>query len=68
MVKEEPYEKYSFENLAKRGGVTSKIEVVGNKFYYQSEGRRISGETNRPTGSDPVGVVVMARGYVEKEG
>ncbi len=68
VVKEKPYEKYSFENLAKRGGVTSKIEVVGNKFYYQSEGRRISGETNRPTGSDPVGVVVMARGYVEKEG
>lgn len=68
VVKEKPYEKYSFENLAKRGGVASKIEVVGNKFYYQSEGRRISGETNRPTGSDPVGVVVMARGYVEKEG
>lgn len=68
VVKEKPYEKYSFENLTKRGGVASKIEVVGNKFYYQSEGRRISGETNRPTGSDPVGVVVMARGYVEKEG
>ncbi len=68
VVKEKPYEKYSFENLAKRGGVASNIEVVGNKFYYRSEGRRISGETNRPAGSDPVGVVVMARGYVEKEG
>jgi len=75
VVKEKPYEKYSFENLAKRGGVASKIEVVGNKFYYQSEGRRISGEINQPKGeagvpfgSLPKGVIVMARGYVEKEG
>ncbi len=68
VVKEKLYEKYSFENLAKRGGVASKIDVVGNKFYFKSEGRRISGELNRPAGSDPVGVVVMARGYVEKEG
>lgn len=62
-----PYEKYSFENLAKRGGVTSKIEVVGNKFYFQSEGRRISGEINFPARSDLAGVIVMARGYVDKE-
>ena len=67
VVKEKPYEKYSFENLAKRGGVASKIDVVGNKFYYQSEGRRISGEINLPGDSRKVGVVVMARGYVEKE-
>lgn len=65
--KDLPYEKYSFENLAVRGGVASKIEVVGDKFYYQSEGRRISGEINQPSGSDPVGVIVMARGYVDKE-
>ena len=62
-----PYEKYSFDKLAERGGVASKIQVVGSKFYYTSEGRRISGEVNRPSGSDPVGIVVMARGYVEKE-
>lgn len=65
--KELPYEKYSFENLAKRGGVASAIEVKGNKFYYYSEGKRISGEINRPSGSEPVGIVVMARGYVDKE-
>ena len=70
--KELPYEKYSFDNLAKRGGIPSEIEIVGNKFYYYSEGRRISGEINIPSpevmvdGSLPV--VVMARGYVEKEG
>lgn len=71
--KELPYEKYSFENLARRGGVASKIEVVGNKFYYMSEGRRISGEVNYPArtvlagAGDVYGVVVMARGYVERE-
>jgi pimeloyl-ACP methyl ester carboxylesterase len=71
IVRDKPYEKYSFENLVKRGGVVSKIEVVGNKFYYQSEGRRISGEINMPSDlsgdSRKVPVVVMARGYVDKE-
>lgn len=71
--KELPYAKYSFENLANRGGVASKIEVKGNMFYYYSEGRRISGEINYPAGTVLVGVgdvypvVVMARGYVDKE-
>jgi hypothetical protein len=65
--KELPYAKYSFENLAKRGGVASKIETNGSKFYYYSEGKRISGEVNTPVASDPVGVIVMARGYVEKD-
>lgn len=68
-----PYEKYSFENLVKRGGVASKIEVVGNKFYYFSDGKRISGEINVPArtvlagAKDVYQVVVMARGYVDKE-
>lgn len=72
-IVEKPYEKYSFENLAKRGGVASKIEVVGDKFYYRSEGRRISGEINLPArtvlagAGDVCPVVVMARGYVEKD-
>ena len=65
-----PYDKYSFERLAQRGGVASKIEVSGSKFYYWSEGRRISGEINYPPfdyAQGLRGVVVMARGYVEKE-
>jgi len=66
-VKEKPYDIYSFERLMQRGGVASKIEVVGDKFYYLSEGRRISGEVNMPSGRLPEGVIVMARGYVEKE-
>ena len=76
--KELPYERYSLDRLAERGGVASKIEI-GRKltdyqnyssyvFYYQSEGRKISGQLNLPNLSRLMGVVVMARGYVEKEG
>ncbi|MFH2085175.1 MAG: alpha/beta fold hydrolase [bacterium] len=65
-AQEKPYDRYSFERLAERGGVASKIEVGADKFFYQSEGRRISGQINRPTG-EVKGVVVMARGYVDKE-
>jgi len=61
-----PYEKYGFDKLSERGGVASKIQVVGSKFYYTSEGRRISGEINQAQG-EMKGIVVMARGYVEKE-
>jgi len=70
VVKRElPYEKYGFEKLVERGGMASKIEVVGSKFYYQSEGRKISGEINFPMTplSNKLPVVVMARGYVDKE-
>jgi len=66
IIKQLPYEKYSFENLVKRGGKPSQIEVVGNKFYYYSEGRRISGEVNSVVG-EVKGVIIMARGYVDKE-
>lgn len=67
IIREQPYDKYSFKRLAQRGGVASKIEVVGDKFYYLSEGRRISGAINLAYGQEK-GIVVMARGYVEKEG
>lgn len=76
--RELPYEKYQFEKLAERGGVQNVIEIgreIGKGegytsyvFYYQSEGRRISGQLNIPHLSRLMGVVVMARGYVEKEG
>lgn len=65
--KELPYEKYSFNNLAQRGEIPSKIEIEGSKFYYYSEGRRISGQIQMSEGSRKAPVIVMARGYVEKE-
>lgn len=68
-IKELPYIKYGFEQLAQRGGILSKIEVIGNKFYYLSEGKRVSGEINYPVSELSVKspVIVMARGYVDKE-
>lgn len=74
---EKPYDKYSFERLVSRVDRPSKIEI-GEEiakteayssyiFYYVSEGRRISGQLNLPNLSRLMGVVVMARGYVEKD-
>lgn len=77
--KELPYLKYTFENLVKRKPVAGKIEIgpiikeeedfTAYFFYYQSEGRRISGQLNVPRDTDQGmrPVVVMARGYVDKE-
>lgn len=71
-----PYDKFSFESLADRGGIASNI-VIGSKladapeyssymFTYKSEGRKISGQLNLPNLSRTMPIVVMARGYVEK--
>lgn len=75
---EKPYEKYGFERLVGRLDQASEIELgrvletqpeyTSYLFYYQSEGRRISGQLNLPNLSRLMGAVVMARGYVEKEG
>lgn len=75
---EKPYDKYSFERLVGREDKASRIEIgkeIANTdehssyiFYYTSEGRRISGQINLPNLSRLMGVVVMARGYVEKDG
>lgn len=75
---EKPYDKYSFERLVVREDKSSRIElgeeIVKDElyssyvFYYVSEGRRISGQLNLPNLSRLMGVIVMARGYVEKDG
>lgn len=75
---EKPYDKYSFERLAAREDKPSRIEMgeeiakdelySSYVFYYVSEGRRISGQLNLPNLSRLMGVIVMARGYVEKDG
>lgn len=65
-----PYEDFSLLKLATSENHPSKIEVVGDKFYYTSQGKKVSGAINIPTGIPPKGgfpVVVMLRGYVEKE-
>lgn len=74
---EKQYEKYSFARLVERVDQPSELEIgrelskqeeyTSNVFYYQSEGRRISGQINIPSRSHLEGIIVMARGYVEKE-
>ena len=68
---EKLYDKYSFPRLSERVSPGSTIEVNEDKFYFQSEGKRISGAITYPSGFDKkhkYPVIVMARGYVEKEG
>lgn len=65
-----PYEDFSLLKLASSENHQSNIEVVGEKFYYTSQGKKVSGAIKIPTGTPPIGgfpVIVMLRGYVEKE-
>lgn len=74
-----PYLKYGIEELARRETAPGTIErgrmlsendgFVSYVFYYQSEGKKISGQMNLPITpeSRKFPVVVMARGYVDKE-
>ena len=66
--KEKPLEKYSFENLKKRGGKESDIKLeTDNLFSYTSEGRKITGLVNIPQGLGNFPVIIMLRGYVDQE-
>lgn len=72
-----PYDAYRFAALAERPAHPSTIEIgrematypeyTSYLFTYTSEGKRISGQLNLPNLSRTMPVVVMARGYVEKE-
>lgn len=79
IIKELPYSQYAFATLATRKPVASTItigqelptlstDIVRHIFYYQGGGRKISGVVTEPTGPGKHPTVVMARGYVEKEG
>ncbi len=66
-----PYDKYSFARLASRPAVASAITVSGTTFFYEGDGRRISGQIHMPTDASASArttypVIVMARGYVDK--
>lgn len=73
-----PLSKYSFVNLQKREYQGSEIKlgrIIKNEqnytsyiFYYQSQGKKVSGLANLPKGTPPTGgfsVLVMIRGYVD---
>lgn len=68
-------EKYAFENLQKRLFIGSQIEIgrvlekkekyTSYVFFYQSDGKKISGQLNLPKGEGKFPVVLMLRGYVD---
>ena len=64
---EKPLEKYSFERLRQKDYSQGQISVEGDKFFLSYEGKRVSGQINVPKGKGPFPVVVMLRGYVDKE-
>ncbi|MEA3354863.1 MAG: prolyl oligopeptidase family serine peptidase [Patescibacteria group bacterium] len=80
IVIEKPLKKYTFSNLSQKVFNGSEIELekelFKNDWYtawlfsYIVEGKKVSGQLNRPSGSVPEGgwpVVIMIRGYVDRE-
>ena len=73
--KEKPLVKYELERVKKRQPQTSQIvlgrvlgqtgEFTSYLFFYESEGKKISGLANIPSGEGPFPVVVMLRGWVD---
>ncbi|MDP2632281.1 MAG: prolyl oligopeptidase family serine peptidase [Candidatus Curtissbacteria bacterium] len=75
--KEKPLDKYQIENLSKAKINASEItlgKVLADEenftsyvFYFYAEGKRVSGLLNVPKGEGVYPVVMMFRGYVDKE-
>ena len=70
LVMEKPLQKYSFSELRKRVYKGSEIKIDKDKFYYEVEGKKISGQIHQPREQAPEGgwpVVIMIRGYIDRE-
>jgi len=75
--KEKPLEKYSYDALSKTKFAASKIELgevlkdeadfTSRIFYFWVEGKKVSGLVNLPKVIGEYPVVVMFRGYVDRE-
>lgn len=74
---EKPLEKYTFENLRKKSFKPSEI-TIGNLlkegdgfnsyiFYFKDQGKKVSGVMNLPQKPGIYPIVVMFRGYVDRE-
>jgi len=74
---EKPLDKYTYENLAKTKFLPSKItfgESLGENqnfkshlFFFEVEGKKISGLANVPNTPGTYPVVILFRGYVDRE-
>lgn len=77
IAQEKPLKEYTFENLKKRDFYGSEItfgnlvkktsSVKSYLFYFTSEGKKVSGLANIPFRAGKFPVVVMFRGYVDRE-
>lgn len=76
-IMEKPLEKYSFENLKKKNFSGSEITIgkllkdgdgfSSYMFYFIDNGKKVSGLINLPKNAGTYPVIVMFRGYVERE-
>jgi len=76
-TEERTLQKYSFESLRNRQYSTSQIhldrpiledeDVITQVFSYQSDGKKVSGVLNIPRKTGTYPVVVMLRGFVERD-
>lgn len=66
VAREKPLEKYTIENLAKRGGIASEITYKDDLFYFKSDNKTVSGVINKPEKSNGK-TVVMLHGSASKE-
>jgi dipeptidyl aminopeptidase/acylaminoacyl peptidase len=69
-----PLEKYTFENLSKTPIKPGKIKIEGNLFSFEfdptlqnKKAKKVTGQINIPSGKEPFPLVLMLRGYVDKE-
>ena len=66
LVWEKPLDKYTIENLAKRE-YKSQIVLDGeDRFYFDSDGRKVTGTVHMPKNC-PCPVIIQFRGYVERD-
>ena len=73
-----PLEKYTYDSLKIRGGISSEIktestlkEEDGFTSYlvsFTSDGKRITGQLNIPQGAGPFPAILQYRGYVDPKG
>ncbi len=76
-IREKPLEKYTFENLRKTKFTPSEIvlgrpieeteEFISQMFYFNDNGKKVSGVLNVPVQEGDYPVIIMFRGFVPKE-
>lgn len=76
-ITEKPFDKYAIENLSKIDIQASNVEIgdlitdgqnfTSYVFYFYVNGKKVSGLLNVPKGEGIFSVIVMFRGYVDRE-